>query len=55
VAVDGDIAVVGAAGNGSGSVYVYVRFGSTWTQQTILLASDGTADDLFGGSAARWL
>jgi len=53
VSLDGDTALVGAWGdddNGaeSGSVYVFVRTGTTWTQQAKLLASDGTGLDNFG-------
>ena len=32
----------------AGSAYVFVRSGSTWSQQTRLTASDGAADDYFG-------
>jgi hypothetical protein len=32
----------------SGSAYVFTRSGTTWTQQTKLLASDGEAGDVFG-------
>ena len=53
VSVDGDTALIGAYwdddnGVDSGSVYVFTRTGSTWTQQTKLLASDGAAGDAFG-------
>jgi len=56
VAIAGDTIVVGALGddvNGianSGSAYVFVRTGITWTQQGQLTASDGAVGDLFGGS-----
>jgi hypothetical protein len=56
VAVSGDTAVVGAPAdavnskNRQGSVYVYVRSGTSWTQQQKLLASDGAANDEFGYS-----
>ncbi len=36
----------------SGSVYVFTRSGSTWTQQAKLTASDGAADDWFGFTLA---
>ena len=54
-ALDGDTAFVSANwdddnGDGSGSVYVYTRSGTTWTQQQKLLATDGQAGDRFGGS-----
>ena len=59
VAVSGDTAVVGApedevASNQQqrGAAYVYVRNGSTWTQQQKLLASDGVGGDKFGTSVA---
>lgn len=46
VAISGDIAVVGAtldphAGSFSGSAYVFVRSGTTWTEEAKLTASDG--------------
>ncbi len=56
VAIDVDTAVVGAYGDNiganaqQGSAYVFVRSGTTWTQQAKLTASDGTALDLFGAS-----
>jgi hypothetical protein len=58
VAVSGDTAVVGApadavgANSRQGSAYVYVRTGTTWTQQQKLLASDGVANDEFGYAVA---
>ena len=58
VAVAQDTVVVGAyaddtpGGADSGSAYVFVRSGSTWTEQQKLLASDGGADDRFGISAS---
>jgi hypothetical protein len=36
----------------SGAVYVFVRLGSTWTQQAYLKASNTGASDLFGNSVA---
>jgi hypothetical protein len=57
ISADGSYAVVsagqedGGAGdplNNAGAAYVYVRSGSTWTQQAKLTASDAQADDLFG-------
>ena len=36
----------------AGAVYVFVRQGSTWTQQAYLKASNAGANDLFGGSVA---
>jgi hypothetical protein len=50
VALDGDVALVGARGKGSyrGAVYVFAKSGGAWTQQAKLLASDGVAYDSFG-------
>jgi len=53
VSVDGDTALIGAwydddNGVDSGSVYIFTRTGTTWTQQQKLLASDGAAEDQFG-------
>ena len=36
----------------AGAAFVYVLTGSTWTQQAILLANDGTSNDEFGYSVA---
>ena len=57
VAISGDTALVGARydddlGSNSGSAYVFVRSGGTWTQQQKLTAADGAADDDFGLSVA---
>lgn len=58
VAVSGDTALVGAhlatvgANFTQGSVYVFVRNGTTWTQQQKLTASDGMGGDEFGVSIA---
>ena len=54
VALDGDTAFIGAPGDDgfNGSVYVYTRTGTTWTQQQKLTASDPGADDSFGVSVA---
>ena len=58
VALDGDTALIGApqdeigANSNQGSAYVFVRSGSTWSQQAKLTASDGAADDEFGTSVA---
>ena len=57
VSISGDYAVVGAAGdrdNGtySGSVYVFKRSGTSWTQEAKLLPSDGAANDEFGTSVS---
>jgi len=57
VAISNDTIVVGDSGDdelaqGAGAVYVFVRTGSTWTQQDKLMASDGSAKDQFGTSVA---
>jgi hypothetical protein len=53
VAICGDIAVIGAAGDNdmgddSGSAYVYHREGSNWSLASKALALDGTSNDHFG-------
>lgn len=54
VKIRGNDIVVGAvsddigANANQGSAYVFVRNGTTWTQQAKLVASDGAANDLFG-------
>jgi hypothetical protein len=53
--IDGDTIVIGANKTGdlgywSGSAYVFVRNGTTWTQQAKLTASDGELGDLFATS-----
>lgn len=40
------------SGSNSGSAYVFTRSGTVWTQQQKILASDGSAGDNFGNSAA---
>ena len=57
VAVSGDTIVMGAykdndAGTSSGSAYVFVRSGTTWTEGAKLTASDAAAFDQFGFSVA---
>ena len=57
VAINGGTAIVGAYGdndNGenSGSVYIFTRSGTSWTQQAKLIASDGEQSDSFGHSVA---
>jgi|UniRef100_A0A6C0JDL8 hypothetical protein len=58
---DGNTAIVGAnledfvssgGGPDAGSAYVYTRSGTTWSQQTKLLASDRQQGDQFGISVA---
>jgi hypothetical protein len=55
--LDGDTAIIGAPldddnGVDSGSVYIFIRTGTTWTQEAKLLPSDGAAYDYFGYTAA---
>jgi uncharacterized repeat protein (TIGR01451 family) len=58
VAISGNTVVGGAPGNDgpgglhAGAAYVYVRSGTTWTQQQELFASDGSPDDNLGGAAS---
>ncbi|MDQ3733115.1 MAG: FG-GAP repeat protein [Actinomycetota bacterium] len=57
VAIEGDTVVVsgtGSAGEGGspGAAYVFVRSGTTWSQQVKLTASDGASGDAFGSSLA---
>ncbi|EPR73959.1 quinoprotein [Winogradskyella psychrotolerans RS-3] len=56
VAIDGDYAIVGAYynddnGSGSGSAYVFMRSGGSWTEQAKLTASDA-AVNMFSVSVA---
>jgi len=53
---DGNLALVGATGEdttagGSGAAYIFTRSSSTWTEQTMLKASDAQANDKFGHSS----
>ncbi len=58
VALSGDTALVGArnatvgVNPSQGAAYVFVRNGSTWTQQAKLFAADGNNDDSFAWSVA---
>ncbi|HYT59117.1 MAG TPA: Ig-like domain-containing protein [Haliangiales bacterium] len=57
VAMDGDTIVVGApldseAGFDAGAAYVFVRAGSSWSQQARLLAADAASSTRFGSSVA---
>ena len=54
IAVSGDTALIGAYydddnGVDSGSMYVFTRSGTTWTEQQKFHPSDGAAGDMFGG------
>ena len=53
ISADGNTAIVGApeddvSGTNSGSAYIFVRDGTTWTQQQKIWANDADATDLFG-------
>jgi hypothetical protein len=57
VALSGDTALIGANGedelaSGAGAAYVFVRSGTSWSQQVKLMAGDGAAGDYFGSSVA---
>jgi len=58
VAIAGETAVMGApnhdvgAHSAQGSAYAFVRSGTTWSEQTQLVAADGATDDWFGYSVA---
>lgn len=58
VGISGDYAVVGAynkkigANNSQGRAYTFARSGTVWSQQGILTASDGAANDNFGNSVS---
>jgi hypothetical protein len=56
-AIDGNTLVIGAGGDddggsGAGSAYVFIRYGSNWTQQAKLTATDRLAGDDFGHAVA---
>jgi hypothetical protein len=57
VAISGDTVVIGAPGDdvlatNQGSAYVFVRSGTSWSQQQKLTASDGAVGDWFGNAVA---
>jgi len=58
LSADGNTALVGAcngdtpAGQDAGSAYVFVRSGSSWSQQAKLTADDGAAGDISGVSVS---
>jgi hypothetical protein len=57
IAIDADTIVAGVPlrddlGADSGAAYVFVRSGTTWSQQAKLLASGGAAGDQFGTSVS---
>jgi len=56
VSLDGNTALIGAGqhdalGTDAGAAYVFVRTGTTWSEQAKLLPSDGAAGDTFGSEA----
>ena len=57
VDVSGDTIIIGSPGddddgNASGSVYIFVRNGTTWTEQQKITATDGDALSFFGSAVA---
>lgn len=54
IAIDGEVAVVGAwgAAGGRGSAYVFERAGDDWQQTAELVPPDGMLDDAFGSAVA---
>jgi hypothetical protein len=57
ISSDGNTAIIGAnldddKGTDSGSVYIYTRAGSSWSQQAKLVPADGAVNDRFGRSVA---
>ncbi|MBO0949975.1 FG-GAP repeat protein [Fibrella forsythiae] len=58
VSLSGDYLLVGAPGknvgnnSAQGAAYVFLRSGTTWTEQQRLVAIDGAASDYFGSSLA---
>lgn len=57
ISADGTTALISShydddGGNATGSAYVFVKTGSTWTQQAKLVAADPYALDLFGKGVA---
>lgn len=57
VSSDGSTALMGAIGRSekgsqSGAAYLFTRYGSAWSQEAKLLASDGKVNDMFGYSVS---
>ena len=58
VSISGDYAIVGSylhdtGGNSDqGKAYIYYRTGTTWSEQAILISSNGAANDYFGESVS---
>ena len=59
-AISGDYVIAGAysdddGGSGSGSAYIFVRSGTSWSQQAKLVADDAAQNDFFGRAVChRW-
>ncbi|MDY7109762.1 MAG: hypothetical protein SYC29_14090 [Planctomycetota bacterium] len=51
VAIDGDVAIVGAPDNGAGAAYIYRFDGVGWAEEAVLTAADGENGDQFGIAA----
>jgi len=54
VSIHNNYAIVGAVSkdDGKGAAYVFKRDGSSWKEQEMLFANDGTKEDYFGSSVA---
>jgi hypothetical protein len=54
ISSDGNTLAVGAPGRATntGATYLFVRSGTTWSQQAFVLASNAQSGDLFGSSVA---
>ena len=57
ISSDGNTAIVGAyfedtGASNAGAAYIFVRSGSTWTEQAKIQASDKQANDIFGYSVS---
>jgi len=57
VSISGDLCIIAAKfdddnGDKSGSAYIFQYADPNWVQQTKLMASDGAAEDFFGGSVS---
>ena len=57
ISTDGNYAIIGSyndddTASNSGSAYIYIRSGTSWTQQAKINASDAASNDFFGNSVA---
>ncbi|MBT3947423.1 MAG: hypothetical protein HOF39_04615, partial [Candidatus Marinimicrobia bacterium] len=55
VSINGDYAIVGAKNDGGyseGAAYIFIRSGTSWSEQAKLIASDKERNDDFGTSVA---